>query len=270
MELPILAESNPESPDALVRAIKRATADLAETHSVRTDLEAATAFHDTDHPHIHDANFVCEIYLSKGVGTEKVYEEVAAHFQQCETTCYRWSPAGPVFPDDLLVLLEKDGYTSESMLVLDMKSAVKPAGIRDDLQIVPAQAVIEEYRSFRYETACRHYDEKIAAHLADCHVSHLDSTRLEMLVARLDRQPVAVAGVMTIGEIGILWDVATHPDHHRQGIQKTLMAHLLDLCARSQFKKVTVECRPDNAAALSLYQGMGMSVVAETVSYCKL
>ena len=66
MELPIAQESYQTSTDALIRAVKKARAILAQTAGQPTSLEGATVFTDPDRPTLRSANWIGDINWPQG------------------------------------------------------------------------------------------------------------------------------------------------------------------------------------------------------------
>ena len=72
----------------------------------------------------------------------------------------------------------------------------------------------------------------------------------------------AVAGY--IGFLGVLdelevTNVATHPDYRRRGVGRALVAALLDYAKQGDFRRVSLEVRVSNAAAIALYESLGFT-----------
>ena len=72
----------------------------------------------------------------------------------------------------------------------------------------------------------------------------------------------AVAGY--IGFLGVLdelevTNVATHPDYRRRGVGRALVAALLDYAKANGFRRVSLEVRVSNAAAIALYESLGFA-----------
>lgn len=78
---------------------------------------------------------------------------------------------------------------------------------------------------------------------------------------------VAVADGTVTGYIGFLGvldelevtNVATHPDYRRRGVGRALVAALLDHAKQGDFRRVSLEVRVSNAAAIALYESLGFT-----------
>jgi len=51
--------------------------------------------------------------------------------------------------------------------------------------------------------------------------------------------------------------VGVHPDFHRRGIGRALMQHLIDHARAHALKRLELQVRSDNDAAIALYRGLG-------------
>ena len=98
-------------------------------------------------------------------------------------------------------------------------------------------------------------------------MSHLDDPHWDALLALRDGEPVARAGVMAVGEIGRIDQVFVSEPFRRQGIGRTMMGRVLEICARSLFKHVMLAVDPRNHAAITLYEQLGFRKIGQIVAY---
>ena len=99
-------------------------------------------------------------------------------------------------------------------------------------------------------------DPPLARDYADTMIDQLDEPRLELFLGRLDGQPVGVAGVTTLGQIGVIYPAYTDNNHRGKGIAATLMSHTLDHCARALMDQIVIE-RSDNCPSIGFYESLG-------------
>lgn len=258
MELPILQSQPAHGPDVVVRAITRTNAELTSNISTGEDLNCGRAFSNPDRLNVWDANCVHQVFIPDGSDASDVIAEVEQHYASLGRPCYKWFASDAEFPAPLADALTANGWERGQMQVMRMVRASIPDSAAKDLQVVPARAMMAAFHAFRHDEAAAEYGEEVADNLANCATEVLDDPRLDMLVARRNREVVGVAGVMAAGDIGILYDVQTHRDYRRQGIMTGILAHVLDVCARSQFKTIVLETGLDNAGAIRLYERIGM------------
>jgi ribosomal protein S18 acetylase RimI-like enzyme len=95
----------------------------------------------------------------------------------------------------------------------------------------------------------------------------LDDPHYESLIALRDGQPIARAGVLTLGEVGRIENVLVIPSVRRQGVGRTMMSRMLEICARSLFKHIFLTCNADNLAANALYSTLGFKKIGEMIDY---
>ena len=75
-----------------------------------------------------------------------------------------------------------------------------------------------------------------------------------------------VAGVFTLGEIGVISPAYCRMAHRGKGVALALMASVLEHCRRSLFKHVIVD-RSDSCPAIAFYERLGFSRVASYRRY---
>lgn len=261
MELPVIEwNSHDRAPDRVVRAVKMAAAELALSYCNVVDISEARLFSCRERADIREANFAADVTVRNPAAMEKLLTRIGSHYRSHSLVCHRLIPAQAVpEQDDATAVLARHGYAREPRLVMMMDRARWPASVRTDLQVLPARSAMRLYGAFQRAVHEVTYTTAVADGLAACAVDVLDDSRLDMFVARLNGRLVAAAGVMSLGQNGVLWDVSTHPDYRRQGIQKALLSYLLDHCARSQFVTLALETPPDNRPAIRMYESIGMT-----------
>ncbi|MBE6690216.1 MAG: ribosomal-protein-alanine N-acetyltransferase [Ruminococcaceae bacterium] len=71
----------------------------------------------------------------------------------------------------------------------------------------------------------------------------------------------AYGGMLTVLDEGQITNVATHPEHRRQGLASLVLEALLQEARERKLAFVTLEVRESNAAAIALYEKFGFAVV---------
>lgn len=87
------------------------------------------------------------------------------------------------------------------------------------------------------------------------------------IVADEDGEIVGFAGLWGIIEEGHITNVAVHPAYRGKGLGKLLVSKLLEVSEQYGIDKFTLEVRPSNAAAISLYQKLGFQAVGKRPRY---
>ncbi len=258
MELPIIDNSQTYPAERIVRIIKQAASEITGAHSMETSLACGRAFTCPDRPNIYIANMLYDLNRPEDMTPAQVLSEIESLYQSQGVYCYSIIPALDDVDGDLSDALKDAGYITNEMLVMQMGAATVSADIRKDLQIVSARDVLPDFSKLIRDTFAHKWGCSAADDMAACHVDSLDNTSLDMLVARLDRIAVACAGIFSLAEFGVIWEVQTHPDYREQGIMKSLMSSVLDLAARCQCKAVILETELYNEPAIQLYESIGM------------
>jgi len=85
----------------------------------------------------------------------------------------------------------------------------------------------------------------------------LHNSFAQYIVALRGEQVVGYAGVWIIMDEAHITNVAVHPDFRRQGLGRGLMLEMMRLSIYSGANRMTLEVRPSNTVARSLYQSLG-------------
>ncbi|MFO0983230.1 MAG: GNAT family N-acetyltransferase [Planctomycetota bacterium] len=64
-----------------------------------------------------------------------------------------------------------------------------------------------------------------------------------------------------------VYSIAVHPDHRGHGLARRLMQQAIARARTLGMDRLTLEVRPDNAAAMALYASLGMRRVRELAGY---
>lgn len=269
VELPILTAGHGRglTQDAVARAIKRARLDLFSTFSQRTETGGATVLTNPERGLVHDAHAIFDLTAADD-SAEAVLDEALGVFEMLGLKCAQVASAEHVATPAVERALANRGFRArEQVLMAMVKHTACEEQVPSGVQVVPARALIADYREFRNQSLSHHYGAEAGAQIAACMIDELDEPRLDVLVARSGGRITAAAGVWAAGETGILWDVATHPECLRRGYMRALMAHVVDLCQRSQYRSVVLDTDPDNVAAIGLYESIGFQRIGSMTEY---
>lgn len=266
MPLPIL--SNPVESD-LVRLFHRMTLHWTQHYGETTQLDTGTAITAPQLQNVYDANVLLDAALPDGVSPQQAIAEVEQHYFAQGTVCRTWvmNPSMPKEKTEPLAstLVERGaGINRTDILYL----RGRPAGtIREQpgLTIIPARASFRHARQLAEISQQEQWDEP---QLVEAHLAHLDDPRWDCLLALRDGQPVATAGVLAVGDAGLIEDVYVVPSMRRLGIGLTMMSRVLEICARSLFKHVMLSCTPDNTPAQTMYARLGFQKIGTFTAYC--
>jgi GNAT superfamily N-acetyltransferase len=272
MELPIAPQTYRPTTDALVRAAKRASLVLGRTLADEQSLDEGTLLYSAERPDVAAANFAGEVTVPPQTTPREAVERIMSHYREHGLTCHALDAAETYWPDAVPPILSGLGYFPSNRMVclLDAYQAPPAECQCEGLQIIPARASYGELWSFFMEMVVMQ-DRADAGHaeaVARASVDQLDEPRLEVFLGRLDGKAVGVCGVLTLGNMGVLYDLFTLPSARKRGVGAAMMAHTLDLCRRSQFEQV-IASFPQNCPHLPFYQGLGFKVVGTFIRFRK-
>ncbi|MBQ9269847.1 MAG: ribosomal protein S18-alanine N-acetyltransferase [Oscillospiraceae bacterium] len=97
--------------------------------------------------------------------------------------------------------------------------------------------------------------------------SELENPWAIWLVARDDATLAGYIGVQYGPDGGDILTIATDPACRGRGVAKALILHMVQLLREKDLSWLTLEVRPSNHAALSLYESMGFRQVGRRKNY---
>ena len=87
------------------------------------------------------------------------------------------------------------------------------------------------------------------------------------IVARAEDRLVAFAGIWMMVDDAHVTTISVHPEWRRRGIGRRLLFGLAELAVRVGARRLTLEVRPSNVAALALYGEFGFAVAGRRPGY---
>lgn len=94
-----------------------------------------------------------------------------------------------------------------------------------------------------------------------------ENSRAFYVVAELDNKIVGYAGLWCIFDEGDITNIAVHPDYRRRHIGEMIIKAMLDATCREGIVHYTLEVRPSNEAAISMYSKLGFEVEGRRKEY---
>lgn len=270
MSLPILQSTKAAASEAdLLRLFLAAQARWAGHLAEPEPLEGAVAFCNPALRDARDANHVRDAQVPEGWTAAQVIDSVDAHFAARGSRCAYWvtnasAPPGRVEP--LVGELASRGHAARRCDVMLLERA---AGLHDvtapaGVTVIPARASFRHARQLADE-ACAERGHPPA--VAEGAMLHLDDPHWDALLALKDGRAVARAGVLAVGEVGLVEHVYVAAAHRRQGLGRLMMARVLEICARSLFRQVMLAVAPDDAPAKALYAKLGFRVFGQVTEH---
>ena len=268
MSLPILPTSASASPETLIRLFHQTERLFSEHFSEAQKLDVGTAFVTPAMAKVRKANRMLEAALPADVSPQQAFDDVTQHFTALGSACMSWIMNPSARPEQTVPMVEhlmSLGYTRSSTDIQYLHRA-PTRSVREvaGLTIIPARA---SYRHARELAAIRRDGGPKDAVGIEATMAALDDPHYEQLIALRDGQPIARAGVLAMGEVGRIENVLVIPNARRQGVGRTMMSRMLEICARSLFKHIFLACDADNVAANALYKELGFKKIGELIDY---
>ncbi|MCC6580010.1 MAG: GNAT family N-acetyltransferase [Phycisphaeraceae bacterium] len=256
MELPISSATYRPGDAALVRALCRARMVQARTSGEEATLDGAVVVASPRHPGVRSANLASELDVAVA-DPSALLTAIDDHFTQLGARCLALDLtrelAGDAWPD----ALRQRGYkvVAKTLFLLQSPPVAEETA---SLQIIPARAAYAELAAFYRDVARSdfHADETLTRDLSLALVDRLDDPRMEMFAAREAGRTVAVAGVLNLGQIGVIQPAWVLADLRGRGLGRPLMRHVIDHCRRAQLEQVILD-RSEGCPAIPFYERLG-------------
>jgi ribosomal protein S18 acetylase RimI-like enzyme len=267
MSLPILPSHASASPETLIRLFHQTERRWFNHLDEPEQLDVGTAICNPSLGSVRTANRMLDVSLAEGTTPAQAIEIVDGHFASNGARCLSWimnpsADAERVAP--MVQHLQSLGYKRASIDMLYLQRA--PArSIREiaGLTIIPARA------SYRHaeQIAVEAMGDKPSPQRLQAMMAHLDDPHWDSLLALRGGKAIGIGGVMVVGEIGRIENLFVAPGARRQGVARTMISRLLEICARSLLKHIFLTCAGDNLPAQALYADLGFKRIGELVDY---
>jgi len=269
MKLPVADQSYQPTTESLIRAVKRAGAILAQTVADETSLSSgATAFCTPGRPGVRFANLTTDLQVPESTCASAVLDELVAHYDSQGVACLALDGTQSTWPDALAQAARQHGFEPTQKWLYRLERHRVPQRRNDAVQIIPARAAYGQLPAFFRSMAHQGLgaDPKLASDLAGAWIDQLDEPRLELFLGRLNGRLVGVAGVVGLGQTGVICPAYTDANHRRQGIAAALTNHTLDHCGRALMQQVILQ-RTARCPSVPFYESTGFKAIAPYVRY---
>ena len=253
MELTIAPQSYMPSDESLVRALKASTVAMTQMVSQQTDLDGAIAFDRDDAPLIRQANRAAD-----WDGKQQSLTHITEHFAAKNLDALVVDPQSQTLNQEQIDHAKTLGYQPDTRQILVIKKFIPYSAMNADLQVIPARAAYRDVKTIYQRMAQTDFGggDELGNQLANVMVDRLDEPRLDLLLGRMARKPVALAGVYTQGQIGVIVPVYVDPDMRGKRLGLTMLNHVLQMCLRAQLQQIIVD-RSMGCYAIPMYQKAG-------------
>jgi GNAT superfamily N-acetyltransferase len=268
MELPVAKSSYEATADVLVRAVGRAAVVLGRAAAEPMEIDGAVCFCDPARPAVRCANFAAELSVPEGRSAAAVVDDVLAYYESRQATCEAFASTAASWPKALAEELITRGYEPVTRHLFLLDRAAPPPKAATDLQIIPARAAYEELRKLYGEMARLEHgaDGVLASALVEAWIDHLDEPRFDLLLGRAKAEPVVVAGVLSLGQVGVISAAYCHPSWRGRGFAQAIMGRVLEYCSRATFEQIIVD-RGAGCPAIPFYESLGFHKKASFVRF---
>ncbi len=266
MQLPVVPSSSVVSEATLVRLYDRALLHWLRHYGDENNIEVGAAIANAELAAVPEASTLLDAMLPPDVSAQAALSQIDAAFQRTGATCARIvvnPDSAGALPAELCDLLPGRGYVKDTVHVLSLGQArTELKQTYQGLTIIPARA------SFRH--AIQLAQELIggeAAQAAEGLQLHLDDSHYDAVIALGDDKAVAWAGVLAVGEVGLLRHVYVCPQYRGRGIGRVMLARALDICERSAFRHVLAGVAAGNEPLLRLLTRSGFRAIGEVTVF---
>jgi GNAT superfamily N-acetyltransferase len=253
MELTIAPQSYRPSDDSLILALKQATLAMSRMVSQETQLDGTIALSNPDAPLIRQAN-----RAASWDGTPGSFTSLIEHYTEQQLNALVIDSEAALLDEAQIQLAKQHGYKADTRQLLVMAQFIAYDNMNTDLQVIPARAAYRETKAIYARMAQTDFggDAALTQQLCDVMVNRLDEPRLDLFLGRMDRKPVALCGVYTQGQTGVLVPVYVDPDMRGKRLGITMLNHVLEHCARAQLQQVILDRSP-GCYAIPMYEKAG-------------
>lgn len=272
MELPVIGGRDRPTAEVLVRAVRKAHLDLWRAAAeCENSIDGAILL---SRPGLRApcwANAAFEVHQPAGREPAQVLDEIDETFRAWGASCRVLAPVEAALDDSWTPALRERGYASVERRVFVLEqdgfaAEEQPAGF----QAVPARALPAPYASFvERDEVRRGASETAAREAAACELTHFDADGYEAIALRREGEILASAAVQTVGEFGVLGAVRGPGEEAALAPITSVLWHLMDLCRRSQFRRVIAAPHPADLLGRSVCAHLHMREVARVVEYLR-
>ncbi|MEP0848474.1 MAG: GNAT family N-acetyltransferase [Phycisphaerae bacterium] len=232
---------------AITTAVRRSDQVLVEQIAVREALACGYAYANADFPSVPQCHVLTEVMLEGDCSA--VVETVDGYYRGRGARCGRWAPARGQPVEPLEALLRPAGFVRVESVALGYapRVAPQPSG---RFRILSGRAMSRAYASMVRERSAPHGG--LAAALAAVQLERLDDAQYEPFVALDGDQPVGMAALLHVGEIGRVCDVFVSPRARQRGVASDLVACALRTALRWSIPMICAKAARDDAAGAAL------------------
>ncbi len=265
MDLPILQSSAiPPSTVDLLRHAHKLLREWSSAVGEVEEIDAGVAIINPATPDVAEANALLDAIIHRDQSAEDVVAAVDAHFAARSSSCKRWvfNPSiEPEISSPVTDVLTANGFVRRTTPILYAPLGSlwsSAATLSQNVMILPSRAAYTAYSRFAEQIAT-------SPQHASAMVAHLDDPRYDAMLAMRDSQTIAHAGVLAVGDMGLLAGFSSTEEIQDSSLADVLLDRAIDYCRRSQFKHVFATGESD----ISRLIDRGFTVVGDYIEFVR-
>lgn len=209
----------------ILSAVRRSDRALAEQVSTWESLEFGVTHSSASFPTVFGANQLRDAWLVD-VDGETAFERTEAYYRERNLTCLAWTPASSQAVEPLEALLIPKGWRRIDSLAMHMTDwSALDASSNQEIRVLPARAMPKAFRHSFTETGASEVETNAA-------FERLNDSNYDAFVAMSGDQPVGRVAYLEVGDIGRLAELFVAPARRGQGIDRSLLHHVVQLVRR--------------------------------------
>ncbi|MCH7702318.1 MAG: GNAT family N-acetyltransferase [Planctomycetes bacterium] len=245
-------------------AIARSTQAYCSLISEAESLTHGVTFRCERFRQLTAANQIREVVADSAESAAQAFDAVEAYYESHGLQCHRWAPTIDADPEVLNACLSPHGFTTKrlnAMVLADWPTLNENSHVR----ILPARPMRDAFRATYVDASLAGPDNP--NQVADAALDRLDEAAMDMFVAVVDKKPVGRGGLFTVGDIGLIVDVAVLPEWRGQGVGTSVMRHLLALAQRLIPRIVCLDVDADDEALGALLTRCGFVADGQLIEF---
>jgi ribosomal protein S18 acetylase RimI-like enzyme len=248
-----------------VSSLLRSTQALCMQLCEKETLDYGIAFFSTQFPALPEANQFREVWIEDPIEIPVAFEQAEHWFAHHNLFCHRWAPAQGKASTQLEGFLDARGFSKRVYrgMVLREWVEIEPS---PQVRVLPARAMRAAFR----ETFLR--DESVAEGpmrrlLAEANDRRLDDPQFDMFVAMIEGKPAGRAALYQVGDLSRVVDLTVLKGFESQHVEDALLAHLIAMAKRLQFRHVLAQVDHEDKSRYSWLRRAGFVVDGEIAEF---
>mgnify|MGYP002625504842 CR=1 FL=1 len=227
-------------------------------------LDFGIAFYSSDFAALPEANQFREVCIEDEVRIPTAFDQAESWFTKHGLTCHKWAPAQGMASDQLSGFLQARGFARCAFQVVALREWVE-FDETPDVRILPARAMRQAFRdTFSRSASAPTPEQTLVAQAAEL---RLDDPQFDMYVAVVDRQPAGRGALYQIGDIARVVDLDVLPGFEFKGVENALLAHIVAMAKRLQFRTVLAQIPTADAQRAAWFRRAGFGPDGEIVEF---